>query len=211
MLVTLGRSVEVSDVEDDVCFCLQVPRADNCEFCLCLDGELFCWWQECPLSSSGPCKANKGYTACGNSSGPVSRSLGDGQDDTTTSLIAVTTSLSSPSSAIGPPRVTPEGAGNNQTAPEHQDVTTTTPTPAGTADDVTPTPAEPASSTSTDTCYVMGTEYKLGEVLPRDTGTCLECVCDSEARVTCSPKDCASQHDDFRSSNSLDMFDVDTF
>jgi hypothetical protein len=57
---------------------------------------------------------------------------------------------------------------------------------------------------------VAGTEYKVGEVLPRDTGTCLECVCDSEARVTCSPKDCAT-HDDYRSSSSLDMFDVDTF
>ena len=57
---------------------------------------------------------------------------------------------------------------------------------------------------------VTGTEYKVGEVLPRDTGTCLECVCDNEARVTCSPKDCAT-HDDYRSSSSLDMFDVDTF
>jgi hypothetical protein len=57
---------------------------------------------------------------------------------------------------------------------------------------------------------VTGTEYKVGEVLPRDTGTCLECICDNEARVTCSPKDCAT-HDDYRSSSSLDMFDVDTF
>lgn len=57
---------------------------------------------------------------------------------------------------------------------------------------------------------LTGTEYKVGEVLPRDTGTCLECVCDNEARVTCSPKDCAT-HDDYRSSSSLDMFDVDTF
>ncbi|XP_021931913.1 uncharacterized protein LOC110835714 [Zootermopsis nevadensis] len=24
----------------------QVPREDPCEFCLCLDGELFCWWQD---------------------------------------------------------------------------------------------------------------------------------------------------------------------
>lgn len=57
---------------------------------------------------------------------------------------------------------------------------------------------------------VTGTEYKVGEVLPHDTGTCLECVCDNEVKVTCSPKDCAT-HDDYRSSNSLDMFDVDTF
>ncbi|GFG34619.1 hypothetical protein Cfor_07429 [Coptotermes formosanus] len=69
----------------------------------------------------------------------------------------------------------------------------------------------PAVQTPVPTsCYVMGTEYKIGEVLPRDTGTCLECVCDNEARVTCSPKDCAT-HDDYRSSSSLDMFDVDTF
>jgi hypothetical protein len=39
---------------------LQVPREDPCEFCLCLDGELFCWWQDCP-----PCRGSVSSTACG--------------------------------------------------------------------------------------------------------------------------------------------------
>ncbi|XP_063236132.1 von Willebrand factor C and EGF domain-containing protein [Bacillus rossius redtenbacheri] len=80
-----------------------------------------------------------------------------------------------------------------------------------------PTAAPVATSGTTEVppsappaCYVMGARYEAGEALPRDTGTCLECVCDVEARVTCSPRDCgASQHDDYRA--SLDMLDVDTF
>ncbi|GLH04727.1 Uncharacterized protein GBIM_10377 [Gryllus bimaculatus] len=54
------------------------------------------------------------------------------------------------------------------------------------------------------------TEYRAGEVLPRDTGTCLECVCGAAGRVTCSPRDCASE-DAHPPAASLDMFDVDTF
>lgn len=55
--------------------------------------------------------------------------------------------------------------------------------------------------------------YKYGEVLPKDTGTCLECSCSEGGRVTCSPKDCVSQPDlDYLShNNNLDMFDIDTF
>lgn len=60
---------------------------------------------------------------------------------------------------------------------------------------------------------IPGVMYRLGEVLPRDTGTCLECSCSEGARVTCSPKDCVSQPDlDYLShNNNLDMFDLDTF
>uniref|UniRef100_A0A1B6CG74 Pacifastin domain-containing protein n=2 Tax=Clastoptera arizonana TaxID=38151 RepID=A0A1B6CG74_9HEMI len=63
-------------------------------------------------------------------------------------------------------------------------------------------------------CTVMGKEYHEGEVLPRDTGTCLECVCGPEGRVTCNPKDCVHPSEDFHNpdpNNSLDMFDVDVF
>ncbi|KAI5728944.1 hypothetical protein M8J77_023548 [Diaphorina citri] len=66
--------------------------------------------------------------------------------------------------------------------------------------------------------YKSGVKYKLGEILPHNTGTCLECKCGSDGRVTCSPNDCVSsepQDEMFSSrhqdSNSLDMFDVDMF
>ncbi|XP_018804996.1 PREDICTED: uncharacterized protein LOC108978933 [Bactrocera latifrons] len=45
-------------------------------------------------------------------------------------------------------------------------------------------------------CNVMGTLYKIGDVLPQDTGNCLQCVCidgstsDDTPRVTCSPHNC---------------------
>ncbi|XP_069696747.1 von Willebrand factor C and EGF domain-containing protein [Periplaneta americana] len=163
----------------------QVPREDPCEFCLCLDGELFCWWQDCPPSNSGPCRSSRSFSACANASST---------HDTTTAT----------------PEATVTSAGSSATSPltsnGHQltEMTQLTTLPSATTATASP------RSTAPTTCYVMGTEYKVGEVLPRDTGTCLECVCDNEARVTCSPKDCAT-HDDYRSSSSLDMFDVDTF
>jgi len=50
---------------DEGVWMLQVPREDPCEFCLCLDGELFCWWQDCPPSNSGPCAADRSISSCG--------------------------------------------------------------------------------------------------------------------------------------------------
>ena len=63
---------------------------------------------------------------------------------------------------------------------------------------------------------VTGTVYRVGEVLPRDTGSCLECECGSYGRIVCGPKDCLPVRDAETGSgpdaaNSLDMFDVDTF
>lgn len=54
----------------------------------------------------------------------------------------------------------------------------------------------------------------MGEVLPRDTGSCLQCECSPVGRVTCSPKDCLSvreEEDVYQPASSLDMFDVDSF
>ena len=59
----------------------------------------------------------------------------------------------------------------------------------------------------------LGVVYKYGEILPKDSGTCLECSCSDGGRVTCSPKNCVSQPDlDYLShNNNMDMFDIDTF
>ncbi|KAL0279483.1 UNVERIFIED_CONTAM: hypothetical protein PYX00_001029 [Menopon gallinae] len=67
----------------------------------------------------------------------------------------------------------------------------TSPKNAAAATATTTTQKPAASSPEPTVCYVMGVMYKLGEVLPRDTGTCLECSCSEGARVTCRPKDCA--------------------
>ncbi|XP_063983133.1 uncharacterized protein LOC135165610 [Diachasmimorpha longicaudata] len=39
-------------------------------------------------------------------------------------------------------------------------------------------------------CFIMGKEYQVGEVLPHSTGNCVECSCGREGRVECSPRDC---------------------
>jgi hypothetical protein len=61
----VGFTLTDLDRADAAVCMLQVPREDPCEFCLCLDGELFCWWQDCPPSTSGPCRASRFFSACG--------------------------------------------------------------------------------------------------------------------------------------------------
>ncbi|KAH8254043.1 hypothetical protein KR032_008138 [Drosophila birchii] len=35
----------------------KVPRLDACEVCLCMDGEIFCWWEKCDKASVNTAKA----------------------------------------------------------------------------------------------------------------------------------------------------------
>ncbi|XP_020815452.1 homeotic protein female sterile [Drosophila serrata] len=35
----------------------KVPRLDACEVCLCMDGEIFCWWEKCDKASANKAKA----------------------------------------------------------------------------------------------------------------------------------------------------------
>ncbi|XP_030384728.1 probable serine/threonine-protein kinase tsuA isoform X2 [Scaptodrosophila lebanonensis] len=45
-------------------------------------------------------------------------------------------------------------------------------------------------------CNVLGKLYKIGDILPQDTGNCLQCICtdavtpDEQPSVTCSPHNC---------------------
>ncbi|XP_014261810.1 uncharacterized protein LOC106673932 [Cimex lectularius] len=127
----------------------QISREDPCDFCLCLDGEVFCWWQQQCLNTT--------------------------QQQQQQPQVNNTTE-------------------SEEWVEESSYNSTNTPAPQET------------------TCRVMGIEYKIGEILPRETGTCLQCQCGAGARVTCSPKDCTSP-DQFHSleQQSLDMFDVDVF
>ncbi|XP_033154288.1 homeobox protein 13 [Drosophila mauritiana] len=52
----------------------KVPRLDACEVCLCMDGEIFCWWEKCDKAN-----VNKARTAGDNAGlGPGVEDDGDG-------------------------------------------------------------------------------------------------------------------------------------
>ncbi|KAI4457120.1 hypothetical protein MML48_8g00015687 [Holotrichia oblita] len=50
--------------DDDILNSLKIYRKDPCEFCLCLDGEMFCWWQDCPPTLEGPCRDRGPFSPC---------------------------------------------------------------------------------------------------------------------------------------------------
>ncbi|KAH8236986.1 hypothetical protein KR038_001981 [Drosophila bunnanda] len=43
----------------------KVPRLDACEVCLCMDGEIFCWWEKCDKASVNKAKAVASGSAVG--------------------------------------------------------------------------------------------------------------------------------------------------
>ncbi|XP_043286867.1 uncharacterized protein [Venturia canescens] len=53
------------------------------------------------------------------------------------------------------------------------------------------------------TCVVLDRTYRVGEVLPHNTGNCIECSCGPEGHVVCAPRDCVSivPHRDYREEN----------
>lgn len=243
----------------------QVTRPDPCEFCMCLDGEVFCWWQDCPPSTAqGPCRGRPAFSSCQDdpTTAPAAPAAAAAAAATTTEQASAESDDSSQNdTATASP--TPVAASADSRANSRADATspsrgpqlqttgavpamqdpTTNPQPAaagaddqpvslGTeaasaatgADDkghVTSTTAGPANATTTSVptttelmCHVLGSTYRVGEVLPRDTGSCLQCECSPVGRVTCSPKDCLSvreEEDVYQPASSLDMFDVDSF
>jgi len=79
LLVSFGRGAGQKAITGlSCCVFLQVPREDPCEFCLCLDGELFCWWQDCP-----PCGGSRPSSTCGmaSSGGNIHRTLSIGIEE----------------------------------------------------------------------------------------------------------------------------------
>ncbi|XP_026271948.1 tropomyosin-1, isoforms 33/34-like [Frankliniella occidentalis] len=270
----------------------QVTRPDPCEFCVCLDGEVFCWWQDCPPSTAqGPCRGRAPFSSCqddstaapaasaasaaaaplgtsGDVSGGASEQVspeGDGDapaNDTAASSAASTVPPSIAGAGVGaatgadatssggqPTTGAAQDPTSNPQAelPEHSEQSGTeaasTPTgPTGAEEGGTgassnsnsssiiisssvtqgvATTASPVNATTTSAptttellCHVLGSTYRVGEVLPRDTGSCLQCECSPVGRVTCSPKDCLSvreEEDVYQPASSLDMFDVDSF
>ncbi|XP_072152645.1 uncharacterized protein [Bemisia tabaci] len=162
----------------------QIVRKDPCDFCLCIDREMFCYWQP-ELCLSPPPLTNE-------------TSVRPTQAQNTSK--AITLSPLSEESGSDMTRETSTMISATFTSEENQ----TTELPPATAQIST---AQPTS------CIVLGVEYQLGEILPRDTGSCLQCQCTDEGRIACTPKNCVSLSQDYVHDpiNSLDMFDVDVF
>ncbi|EDW77024.2 uncharacterized protein Dwil_GK22145 [Drosophila willistoni] len=66
----------------------KVPRLDACEVCLCMDGEIFCWWEKCDkanvnkMKSSGAAAAAARAGAAGADQDKRNgKGYGDGDDD----------------------------------------------------------------------------------------------------------------------------------
>ncbi|XP_034248600.1 uncharacterized protein LOC117649725 [Thrips palmi] len=237
----------------------QVTRSDPCEFCVCLDGEVFCWWQDCPPSTAqGPCRGRPAFSSCQDDATATAASAtatsateqasaeSDDASQNETSTVSATppaaTDTTSPSrgqqgqqlqttGALQDPTTNPQpavpGLGDQPASSGTEAASAATgPDNNGSVHDghAASTAASAASAANTTTtsvptttelmCHVLGSSYRVGEVLPRDTGSCLQCECSPVGRVTCSPKDCLSvreEEDVYQPASSLDMFDVDSF
>ncbi|OXU29345.1 hypothetical protein TSAR_008879 [Trichomalopsis sarcophagae] len=185
---------------------LIIPWTDSSSHCLCVAGEVYCWWQKYVASKSR------------SSDNPISPEEEEHEEDEGEEDVAEDEEdEDDPSSwtteeesdyAEGPSE-SPEASGESallEASGEQQDdhsiavskeeasapetlanltmsSSSSTTTTATTTTTVRPTRA-PA------TCLVMGRKYQEGEVLPHSTGNCVECSCGSEGRIECSPRDC---------------------
>lgn len=155
----------------------QIYRKDPCEFCLCLDGEMFCWWQDCPPTLEGPCRDRGPFSPCLNGA--------KGKVETTNKPKSKTAGTSNKSQTKQPALSTSSTISTDASNPTTvQNVVTSS------IVDSTTTKSVPKI------CIVMGREYKIGDRLPHDTGNCVECVCGNGGQITCSPHQCAPLGDD---------------
>ncbi|XP_044759361.1 uncharacterized protein LOC123317066 [Coccinella septempunctata] len=162
----------------------QINRIDPCEFCLCLDGEMFCWWQDCPPATDGPCKDQGPFSQCDN---------------------IIATKAPSPSKVNLPTqRNSTENISTSKGAGIHQDninlasggkMSSTTKSETSTkyveSSSSTSESSTPLLTSAPKLCVVMGVQYRIGDKLPHDTGNCVECICGDGAKITCSPHQCA--------------------
>ncbi|XP_075231133.1 uncharacterized protein LOC142330013 [Lycorma delicatula] len=185
---------------------------DPCVYCICVSGDMYCWWgdghlSQCSIATTSSAAVSTLHnTISGGISSTSSSSAGSTSEEST--MTALDTSLSSSYSSVAG-GISSGIMSNNYDPTNNTSSSSSTQYTMTTDNNISPSPSVPT------VCVVMGREYYLGEVLPHETGTCLECQCGHEGRVTCSPKDCITQQDDeFRNpsdTNSLDMFDVDIF
>ncbi|XP_050419657.1 uncharacterized protein LOC126832771 [Adelges cooleyi] len=127
---------------------------DRCKSCLCIDGQIFCYWQ---------CDENV-----------TADEMREANDDETLSTSTTNSLLTSTMETEDSPRTTSPGPSTR--SPDSSTQITAT--------------VGPNKTTTEPFCLVMGVKYKPGSVLPRDSGSCLECQCGQNSQITCNPKDC---------------------
>ncbi|XP_050311464.1 uncharacterized protein LOC126747023 [Anthonomus grandis grandis] len=177
----------------------QIYRADQCEFCLCLDGEMFCWWQDCPPTMEGPCKNQGPFSPC--TSVPVAPTTSSSKTSSTSpSIIKPVSSANGFKSTKSEPSVTTGVPVGEEESTSLQEEST-----AYTEDDEEEEDTSESDRNSTElsgstegpkSCVVMGQEYQEGDNLPHSTGNCLECVCAQGGKITCSPHQCVPAGDE---------------
>ncbi|XP_057666416.1 cysteine-rich motor neuron 1 protein [Diorhabda carinulata] len=167
----------------------QIYRQDQCEFCLCLDGEMFCWWQDCPPTMEGPCKDRGPFSPCMS----VPANPQHSPSPSSSALSEITTRSNMVSSAKS--TVKSWSSTKSSTTTSFKPLETSTYTER-TSIDISSRPPESSTSVNNKYCVVMGQKYQIGDKLPHDTGNCLECICGQGAKVTCSPHQCAPVEDD---------------
>ncbi|VEN49665.1 unnamed protein product, partial [Callosobruchus maculatus] len=210
------------------CLVAGVEYTHGQQFCLCLDGEMFCWWQDCPPTMEGPCRDRGPFSPClsvpanpllSSTSTSSSEMFSSSKVDAAEAAAALppsTTTMrsshetSSNSSSVSPIQTTTL---KNDTA-DYEDTSTAT---EETEQDTSSSEALQESSTSQAVpkkCVVMGREYQIGDKLPHNTGNCVECVCGAGAKVTCSPHQCAPAGDeinDYHLPGARQLLPVDIF
>ncbi|XP_072390324.1 kielin/chordin-like protein isoform X1 [Diabrotica undecimpunctata] len=169
----------------------QIYRRDQCEFCLCLDGEMFCWWQECPPTMEGPCRDLSPFSPCLSvPANPQAFPLSSSSMSSSSIVSEITTKTNVPSSSSVFSKTSTK-TGSSTKSPVFSSSAT-----EKIATDTSSRPPESSTLKDSKLCIIMGREYQIGDKLPHDTGNCLECICGQGAKVTCSPHQCTPVEDD---------------
>ncbi|KAJ8923330.1 hypothetical protein NQ315_001888 [Exocentrus adspersus] len=124
-----------------------IYRQDPCEFCLCLDGEMFCWWQDCPPAMEGPCRDRGPFSPC--ISIPANPQLASTSSSTASTVTTnKATSISSSSTAQ-----TTSYASSNQVTDNFENLTDSS---TYTEYDFSSEPPEISTAEEPKRCVVMG-------------------------------------------------------
>ncbi|KAL1494193.1 hypothetical protein ABEB36_009829 [Hypothenemus hampei] len=172
----------------------QIYRADPCEFCLCLDGEMFCWWQDCPPAMEGPCKNQGPFSPCNSVQVAPTIKTKIEYPQPSSQTLAYVQSTTGKSSSF-----TTQLPNEYSTGVHNEEGSSTYSTEEYSTSDNLQSSTEYESSTTEENktyCIVMGQEYRVGENLPHSTGNCLECICGQGGKITCSPHQCVPAGDE---------------
>ncbi|XP_011498490.1 PREDICTED: uncharacterized protein LOC105362702 [Ceratosolen solmsi marchali] len=178
-----------------------IPSDDRGSHCLCVAGEVYCWWQTYAGSLSTSVfglKISKSSTA---------------EPPTTLAKTYSTLVKELSENSEASEKWVYEASGEMQDEEESlkgKDIFKGSLMAISTNSTAITIPMTPAYSTRMPvTCLVMGRTYHQGEVLPHSTGNCVECSCGDEGRIECSPRDCVGLRLQNTGDDDFELFDVD--